>query len=242
MLNGLRNALLSIVFPSSCVVCSSQVDNTDDGSACATCWSETKLFKGSEMLCSKCGAFFNDSGAAVEVFCRKCDDHYYDKASAAGVYEKALSAAVISLKSTPVLPPRARAALLSAFERSNFKGTTLIIPAPLSQRRRLERGFNQAEVLAGILSNATGIGIDKHSLVRIGHSPIHRVAMDQKARELTVRNAFAVTRPKLIDGQKVLIVDDVFTSGATSSYCAKALKKTGAAEVNVLTLARAVMN
>jgi predicted amidophosphoribosyltransferase len=66
--------------------------------------------------------------------------------------------------------------------------------------------------------------------------------MDQRARELTVVNAFEVVRPKLIDGKKVLLVDDVFTSGSTASSCARVLKKKGAAEVNVFTLARAVMS
>ena len=71
---------------------------------------------------------------------------------------------------------------------------------------------------------------------------MHRIGMDEKARELTVRKAFEVTRPKLIEGQNILLIDDVFTSGATASYCAKVLKKHGAAKVNVLTLARAVLS
>jgi predicted amidophosphoribosyltransferase len=64
--------------------------------------------------------------------------------------------------------------------------------------------------------------------------------MDDKARELSVRNVFSVRRPKLIAGKKILFVDDVFTSGATASGCARVLKKAGAVEVNVFTLARAV--
>jgi predicted amidophosphoribosyltransferase len=64
--------------------------------------------------------------------------------------------------------------------------------------------------------------------------------MDKKARELTVKNAFSVTRPKLVAGRKVLLIDDVFTSGSTTSHCAKVLKKSGAVRVDVLTLARAV--
>jgi predicted amidophosphoribosyltransferase len=66
--------------------------------------------------------------------------------------------------------------------------------------------------------------------------------MDQRARELTVVNAFEVTRPNLIKGKSILLVDDIFTSGATASSCAHVLKKSGAASVNVFTLARAVMH
>ena len=71
---------------------------------------------------------------------------------------------------------------------------------------------------------------------------MHRIAMDKKARELTVVNAFEVTRPNLIAGQRILLVDDIFTSGATASACAKVLKKNGAVEVNVFTLARAILH
>jgi predicted amidophosphoribosyltransferase len=62
--------------------------------------------------------------------------------------------------------------------------------------------------------------------------------MDKKARALTVRNAFEVVRPMLIDGKTILLVDDIFTSGETASNCARVLKKSGAAIVNVLTIAR----
>ena len=116
----------------------------------------------------------------------------------------------------------------------------MIIPVPLSKRRFLERGFNQAEVLAELLAKETALKIDKQSLARKVHTPVHRAAMDRRARELTVENAFEVTRPKLVKGEKILLVDDVFTSGATTSTCAKALKKKGADKVYVLTIARAV--
>ena len=76
--------------------------------------------------------------------------------------------------------------------------------------------------------------------IRRMRPPMHRVAMDKKAREMTVTNAFEVVRPKLIEGRSILLVDDIFTSGATVSYCAKALKKKGAAIVKVFTLARAL--
>ena len=127
-------------------------------------------------------------------------------------------------------------------QRSEFLTADLIIPIPLSKRRKLERGFNQAEIIAAEIARTTGIPVDALSLARKLHTRIHRVGMDQKARELTVKNAFEVLRPKLIQGRNILLVDDVFTSGATSSYCAKVLKKNGAGKVNVFTLARAVMH
>lgn len=241
MLKALQNSLVSLIYPQNCRVCDSSVDNLDNGVACSTCWADTRIFKGEEMLCSKCGAFFNLSGVEISLRCHKCDEHFYDTARAAGIYEKAIAVSAIHLKSQPHVAGELAKALISAFDRSRFIESSLIVPVPLSRKRRHERGFNQAEVLAGLIAKYASIKLDSASLTRSKHTSIHRVAMDKKARELTVANAFEVTRPNLIVNQKILLIDDIFTSGATASACAKVLKKNGATEVNVLTLARAIM-
>ena len=193
------------------------------------------------MFCARCGAYFGKKAAPAPVLCHKCDDHHYDKAAAAGVYEKALAAAIIQLKSVPAMPKRLGDLLTGTSLPDEFLTADLIVPVPLSKHRRLERGFNQAEIIAGTLAARLDVPVDRQSLARRLHTPIHRIGMDQKARELSVRNAFEVKRPKLIAGKNVLLVDDVLTSGATASDAAKVLKKAGAARVYVFTLARAVM-
>jgi ComF family protein len=134
-----------------------------------------------------------------------------------------------------------RAVIENAPLPPEFASVDLILPIPLSKHRRLERGFNQAEVIAAAVAARINVPVDRQSLARRLHTPIHRVGMDQKARELSVRNAFEVQRPKLIGGKNVVLVDDVLTSGATASGAAKVLKKAGAGQVLVFTLARAVM-
>ena len=191
------------------------------------------------MLCEKCGAFFSDNKAPVPVYCHKCDDHFYDKATAIGIYEKALSASILHLKSTPNVPKRLEQLIRG---QSSQITADLIIPAPLSKMRTLERGFNQAAMIAAIVGKSTGVPVDDLSLHRKKHTPIHRVGMDQRARELTVEKAFEVTRSNLIKGRSILLVDDVLTSGSTASACAKVLKKSGAIRVDVFTVARAVMH
>ena len=242
MLKALHNSLLSLIYPQECRVCLEAVEDYQNGVACHKCWAATRIFNGAEMLCDKCGAFFGDEAAPVPVFCHKCDDHHYDAATAAGIYEKALAASVIDLKTTPILSGRIKAAIKDASIRADIFKSDLIVPVPLAKQRRQERGFNQAEIIAAELSRSSGIPVDTFSLTRKLHTPIHRMGMDQKARELTVKNAFEVVRPRLIDGKNILLVDDVFTSGATASFCAKVLKKNGARKVNVFTLARAVMH
>lgn len=197
------------------------------------------MFDGKQLTCGKCGAYFSEKAARIEVFCRKCDDYFFDRAFALGVYEKALAAAVISLKNSPYLPTQVSKLIQDhSFE---FDDIDLIIPTPLSKAREIERGYNQAEVVAREIGLITGKPTDPHSLVRHLHTPIHRMGMDQRGRELSVRRAFSVKRPRLVEGKCVLLVDDVLTSGATASFCAKALKKNGASKVVVFTLARAVM-
>lgn len=239
MLDALQHSLVSLIYPQHCSVCDSPVD-TINGNVCSSCWTETRIFGGNEMLCNKCGAFFNETGVNTEVYCHQCNDQFFDRARAVGIYEKALAASIIHLKSEPYLHTNLQKPLIAAFERSDFTNTSLIIPVPLSRVRFHERGFNQAEFLGGIIAKHYAIKLDSVSLARTKHTQMHRVAMDKKARELTVVNAFTITRPKLVADQNILLIDDVFTSGATGSACAKVLKKNGAVEVNVLTLARAV--
>ncbi len=174
-----------------------------------------------------------------QTFCHRCDEHFYDAASAVGVYEYALSASVLNLKREPFVAERLSKLFVSRFHNSAFQSATKILPVPLSKKRFLERGFNQAAALAKILAEQTRIPIDVQTLVRQIHTPMHRATMDSKAREASVKDAFEVKRPKLIEGENILLIDDIFTSGATVSNCAKALKEKGAGQVYVLTVARA---
>lgn len=241
MIRDLRDSLLSLVYPQECRVCGHKVKSLDDGVACENCWAATKIFNGSEMLCSKCGAFSLDQPITGPATCHHCREHAYDRAFAVGVYEKAIATTIVRLKSEPVLSARVRRLVTETFRRVSALDVDTVVPLPLSKQRRLERGFNQAEVIATAVSDTIGAPVDSFSLQRHLHAPIHRAGMDRRARELSIQNAFAVTRPKLITGKRILLIDDVLTSGASASFCAKALKKHGAASVTVFTMARAVM-
>jgi ComF family protein len=235
----LRDSLLALVYPQACAICRRSVETKHDGIACGRCWRKTRIFKDEEILCRKCGAFLKTGEPVREVFCRRCDEDIYDEARAVGLYENALSTSVLVLKKQPYLSPRLQNLLISTFENSPFQDATRIIPVPLSRKRLSERGFNQAAVIARAISKQTGVAVDESSLVRKVHTEKHRAGMDRKARAESVKNVFGVKRPRLVSGENILLVDDVFTSGATASNCAEALKKSGARRVYVLTIARA---
>lgn len=240
MLKAISDSLFALLYPQACHICSNISERVHEGVACTACWERTRIFSGRETLCYKCGDLLREQAGSSDAFCHQCDGHFYDRARSAGVYENGLSASVLYLKQTPQLSKKARKLFIEAFQSSPFYDLSCVIPVPLSRRRRLERGFNQAAVLAGILAKSGGLALEEEVLLRKVHTPVHRAAMDKKARDLTVRNAFEVVKPESVSGKNILLVDDVFTSGATASYCAKVLKKNGAGKVYVFTLARAI--
>jgi ComF family protein len=241
MLKTLTDALLTVVFPQQCALCKGEVEFVSDGIVCSDCWNSTKIFTGTETLCSKCGAFlFSSVSSSLSRRCGKCEDHAYDAALASGLYHKALAASIVHLKRQPRLSPRIKTLLRMTLDKMAPDDSTLIMPIPLSARRFQERGFNQASIIGKFLSKTSGLEFDESSFVRLVHTPMHRAGMDKKARAVTVKNAFSVVRPKLVEGRSILLVDDVLTSGATVSTCAAELKKKGVSTVHVLTIARAL--
>jgi ComF family protein len=175
-----------------------------------------------------------------QVRCRRCDDDAFTVARACGVYEGALRASVLSLKREQKIGSRLIELMASTQKQYPLCEATRIVPVPLHKKREKARGFNQATFLARELSGASSLPLDEISLIRTYHSTRHRAGMDWKGRRDTVADAFQVMYPALIAGERVLLVDDVFTTGATVSSCAKTLLDAGATDVFVLTIARPV--
>lgn len=243
-LDKLCDAALALVYPHACAACGVRgVERRVDWPACAGCWAATRLFEGGETLCWKCGAPAGGALAEDEresVRCRRCDAEAFTAARACGLYEGALRAAVLALKREPFVAGRLARMLSEAAARGPLDAAGLVLPVPLHPERERERGFNQAALLASALAGRRGLRLDEWSLARVAHSSRHRAGMDARARRESVEDSFAVTRPRLVCGERVLLVDDVFTTGATASACAATLKAAGALEVYVLTVARAV--
>src|SRR5215213_2007611 len=144
MLQKIYDSLLTLAYPQICQVCSKSVENSADGVVCRSCWQKTRIFSGNETLCARCSAFLQEKPSKFQTFCRRCDEHFYDAAQSVGLYENALAASVLHLKREPFVAKNLKNLFISAFEHSPFQDSTVIIPVPLSKRRFLERGFNQA--------------------------------------------------------------------------------------------------
>lgn len=218
-------------------MCGDIVDAVALGFACKRCWNATRIFNGEETLCRKCGAFLREiPGDPAD--CGRCTEHFYDSAFAIGIYEGALAANILQLKHVPKIPKHLLSLCESRFESLSVNAD-IVIPIPLSKKRLVERGYNQAELIASRAAKFIRGRLNTNALRRKIHVNRNRALMDRKARDLTVRDAFEVGHPAVVKGMSILLIDDVLTSGATASYCAKILKKSGASCVTVFTLARA---
>ncbi len=125
--------------------------------------------------------------------------------------------------------------LQDVFEKTS---NLIFIPIPLHQERRRERGFNQAALIAQNIATAYNLPFIASTLVRTKPTPSQLIVRTQKAREKNMENAFAVTKKEDIAGKRVVLVDDVYTTGATMKHAAIALRQAGAAEVWGMTVAK----
>lgn len=112
------------------------------------------------------------------------------------------------------------------------------MPVPLHRLRERQRGFNQAAIIARLISREFNLRLDDRSLLRTKPTERHRAGMDAADRAQSVERAFEVARPRLIDGVSVLLVDDVHTTGSTICAATHSLLEAGARQVTILTIAR----
>jgi len=124
----------------------------------------------------------------------------------------------------------------AAYGRIDVAAYDCLVPVPLHPERKRERGFNQSSILAEALRRRFGTPVEGKALVRA--QPTGPQEGDRKAREANVKGAFQVLRPERVEDKRVLLIDDVYTTGATVNECANVLLKAGAKEVAVYTLAR----
>ncbi|WP_170302580.1 ComF family protein [Desulfosarcina widdelii] len=193
-------------------------------------------------LCSRCGMVFK-SRVGPDHFCGRCLERpgTFTRARAAGAYDGTLQLAIQALKfkgHTHLANPLGRL-LYATYRHYWLDGDIdLIAPVPLHRRRFRRRGFNQALLLVKAWPLSGEVVMVRDLLARNRPTP-PQTGLDRRQRRINIKNAFGVSRPGESVGKRVLLVDDVLTTGATAEACATALLKDGAKRVDVLTLARA---
>jgi ComF family protein len=244
--HGIAQALFTTLFPSDCRLCATPLVNISRLPVCEDCLSSIRPMAGG--LCSICGerlsalALFSE-GEARCALCRRLEPPYV-KAAAYGSYESGLRELIHLLKYDGVRPAanvlgRMLSDAVVPLQRLFAADPMLIVPVPLHARKRRQRGFNQAELIARAawkLQPSRRFEL-KPVLDRIRETQA-QIGLSRHDRRENLRGAFAVTAPQAIRGREVLLVDDVFTTGTTASECALVLRRAGAAKVYVATVAR----
>ena len=162
----------------------------------------------------------------------------FDKARSFGIYEDGLRRLIHLFKYDKMRPLAKPLARHMAAVLPQLGAVDLCVPTPLFRRREWRRGFNQSELLAAELSRVAGIQLGRRVLKRV-KATAPQAGLSNRARLANVAGAFAVRKPEAVNGRRVLVIDDVMTTGATLQSCAKTLKRAGASYVAALTIARA---
>lgn len=237
ILTRIAKSIIDFALPSRCPACGEIVDGDDR--FCLGCWQQLEHLDQGCMRCGDPGIVLADS----ESLCGAClaDPPAFDTMRAAVRYGEVARTIALRLKYGGRVG-LARTIAAAMQRHMTGLGDALLVPVPLHGGRLWRRGYNQAALIARALAGENRERLGLETLVRTRATPYLR-AMSAKERAKTVRGAFAIDERHrtAINGQCVILIDDVYTSGATTNACAKALKRGGAAQVHVRCWARVSM-
>ena len=237
-------ALASVFFPGDCRLCQQLLTGASRLPLCQECLSSFKVIR--PPICQLCGQ--PDASAPgdpqANCVCVACQEQTYrfHLARSFGVYEGALARAIVLLKFERMEPlGEWFAGQLEAVVRANAAclEADVVVPVPLHRNRERERGYNQVELFARPLAKRLELPFRPVLLMRTRPRP-EKHLLHHEERWEAVRGAFAMKREGRVDNLRVLLLDDVMTTGATLDACARALREAGASSVLGLTVARAV--
>lgn len=235
----LGRAFIDFFFPPQCSICGQPLGKNPIDRPCPSCLSQMKIF--SPPRCPRCGLGFYTS-AGQDHLCSACltEDWDFARARALGPYEGWMAEVISRFKFRGAARlARPLGTLMAEYEDAEFPFSEfdLLVPVPLHRQRLRERGFNQSLLLARRMAKVHSLPVNATVLQRIRHTQ-PQTELSGPERKKNIRQAFAVTRSAGIVDKRVLLIDDVFTTGATVQECSKTLLKAGAKQVDVFTLAR----
>jgi len=232
--------LLDLILPARCRTCHRTLREEANPCFCRDCWDTVSRIDGP--CCPRCGKPFASPAALSHSpghLCGDCREQMprFDRAVSAGWYEGVLAEAIhlFKYRAKTLLTRPLGDLLFPAIRR--LPAADVLVPVPLHPSRLREREFNQALLLCDYVRAESGLPVIPDALERIRVTP-PQIGLSHRDRRRNMRRAFIPYRPERIEGRRIVLIDDVFTTGATVNECARALKKAGADSVCVLTVAR----
>ena len=230
-------ALLDLVFPAVCPACGATLGAGRRDPLCGECW--MALPRIGAIYCRRCGGVDAAADEGPADSCPACAGRAlpFDYARSAAFYRGPLRQAIHAFKfrGQRALARPLGDLLLDEVGHTLGDGAAVLVPVPLTWDRRAERGFNQAALVADRVARGLGTRVKSRWLRRVRRT-VPQSDLSAAEREANVRDAFVAS--PAANGRHVVIVDDVFTTGATVRECARALRAAGARRVGVLTVAR----
>lgn len=231
---------IRFLLPDDCAACGAPLADDPIPHFCASCW-ET-IPSPPQARCVRCDRPFASPAATAyspNHACHSCAKHppSYTKAWTLYPYLPPLQDAICLYKYRGKIALAAPLARLMIDRLPPLDHVDLVMPVPLHVQRLREREFNQSLLLADPISRHLNAPLSYTNLVRVAPSPA-QTTLSRKERLRNLRGAFALHRPELIEEKRILLIDDVFTTGATVNECAKILRKSGSGDVFVVTLGR----
>lgn len=242
----LKDDILDFVYPQHCVICKKYLKR-EERDVCEVCWNSLVTLPAP--FCPYCRSLY-EPGDTECSFCQSVgktiEDHKVFMVRSLGRFDDYYEELIHRFKYGKKIPLGKRLAQRLGetingdpnFLESDLKtqNSCFLIPVPLHKSRYRERGFNQSEIIAEEISNVTGLSVLKNALKRQKNTK-DQTNLSPEQREENVRGAFVVTQPEMINGKKIILVDDVITTGATLSECARMLKQAGAERILGMTIA-----
>ena len=237
----LVEAAIGLMYPRNCQLCETVLGEKERGIVCAACLGKVKYIE--PPFCQRCALPFD--GAVSEPFtCGYCHDlkFHFERAVASCRAEGVVRDCIHRFKYTRQMyfaPHLAEWLVGGARRWIEWGAVDAIVPVPLHPRKRREREFNQADVLAKALSRAVGVPVIAGAVKRVKDTGT-QTRLSAEERRANLREAFVARRAGAVGGRRLVLVDDVFTTGATLDSCAKVLRSVGAESVIALAVARGV--
>lgn len=231
-----KEATLDILYPKqrSCAVCDNKIDNSAIMGVCAWCMDLLPLITGP--VCGKCGK----PKKGETDHCTECDGIkiHFEQALSVFEYTASVQRLIYRIK---YRGEQYLSCVLGGFLAKRLKEQkgwdySALVAVPLHKKRQRERGFNQAALLASEISMMLDVPVIRNVLVRTKETSV-QAGLGRQERFANLRQAFSVNEKSGIEGKRVVLVDDIFTTGSTVNECSRVLIEAGAEKVYVLTVA-----